>query len=102
MHDIQLRDFQISKDLPQQNGCTVAPYPTQMSVKFTKSIKMFRFSRINQTSMKLNIMPSGYCTPKLDACKVAKMLGVSIERAKKSVLANSQNYVQDVTRLMTE
>ena len=47
-------------------------------------------------------MKSAYGTPKVDSWEISQMWGIGIKRAKKTILANAHNSVQDVTRTLTK
>ena len=47
-------------------------------------------------------MKSVDSTPKVDSWELSQMWGIGIKRAKKTILANAHNSVQDVTRTLTK
>ena len=67
-----------------------------MDVNFTKNINKLCLARINKTRVELKGMKSGDHILKLDAHNLAQMWDISIKQAKKTIMANIQNDVQEV------
>ena len=77
-------------------------HPNHVAVKFTNRINKYHISIINKTRMNLKRMNSGYRTPKVDTSKLTQLCRVKIKRAKKTILAITQNSIQGVTIPLTK
>ena len=65
---------------------------------FTRNINDNRLARVNHNRGKLKRLDTGKQNPKVYASKIAHMWGVVVERAKKIIMATTQNSVWGVTR----